>query len=69
MGKTFETETLPKTHVRVCFRFWICSFANAQWTVNLGSSLEMSPFERALASQTCKAVVSLFELNDDEHRF
>lgn len=41
--------------------FWICSFANAQWTVNLGSSLEMSPFERALASRTCKAVVMVMD--------
>lgn len=41
--------------------FWICSFANAQWTVNLGNSLEESPFEVALASSTCKAVVMVMD--------
>ncbi|CAE7287923.1 ANK1 [Symbiodinium sp. CCMP2592] len=41
--------------------FWICSFANAQWTVNLGNSLEESPFEVALASKTCKAVVMVMD--------
>ncbi|CAJ1440574.1 unnamed protein product, partial [Effrenium voratum] len=41
--------------------FWICSFANAQWKVNLGQSLQESPFERALAAHSCKAVVMVLD--------
>ena len=41
--------------------FWVCSFANRQWEVNLGSTLQESPFERALAAPTCTHVVMVMD--------
>eukprot|EP00439_Symbiodinium_sp_Y106_P013026 s578_g1.t3 len=41
--------------------FWVCSFANRQWEVNLGSTLQESPFERALAAPSCTHVVMIME--------
>lgn len=41
--------------------FWICSFANRQWTVDLGTSLEQSPFERALGASICKTVLMVVD--------
>ncbi|CAE7396347.1 ANKRD50 [Symbiodinium necroappetens] len=41
--------------------FWVCSFANRQWEVNLGSTLQESPFERALAAPSCTHVVMIMD--------
>lgn len=41
--------------------FWICSFANRQWAVNLGATLQESPFELALSSAACNAVVMILD--------
>ena len=41
--------------------FWICSFANNQHSVDLGSDLADSPFEHALASPSCKGVVMVLD--------
>jgi len=41
--------------------FWVCSFANRQWEVNLGSTLHESPFERALAAPSCTHVVMIMD--------
>jgi len=41
--------------------FWVCSFANPQWTVSLGNSLAESPFELALAHRSCRAVVMVLD--------
>ena len=41
--------------------FWVCSFANRQWEVNLGSTLQESPFERALAAPSCTHVLMIMD--------
>eukprot|EP00930_Biecheleria_cincta_P084173 TRINITY_DN73661_c0_g1_i1.p1 TRINITY_DN73661_c0_g1~~TRINITY_DN73661_c0_g1_i1.p1 ORF type:complete len:724 (-),score=137.75 TRINITY_DN73661_c0_g1_i1:67-2238(-) len=41
--------------------YWICSFANRQWTVDLGGSLEESPFERALGASSCDTVLMVVD--------
>ena len=41
--------------------FWVCSFANRQWEVNLGNTLQESPFERALSSPCCTHVVMIMD--------
>ena len=50
-------EVTPEEHVA----FWVCSFANRQWEVNLGNTLQESPFERALAAPTCTHVVMIMD--------
>jgi len=40
---------------------WICSFANRQHSVNLGTSLATSPFEKALSSNDCKGIVMVLD--------
>jgi len=41
--------------------FWICSFANNQHSVNLGTSLEASPFNLALKAPSCEGVVMVLD--------
>jgi len=41
--------------------FWICSFANNQHSVNLGTSLEASPFNLALTATSCEGVVMVLD--------
>jgi len=43
--------------------FWVCSFANRQWQVNLGETLQESPFERALTAESCKHVLMVLDRN------
>lgn len=50
----------PKPGARV---FWVCSFANRQWKVNLGRTLQESPFERALVSESCAQVLMVLGSN------
>lgn len=43
--------------------FWVCSFANRQWQVNLGETLQESPFERALTAESCTHVLMVLDRN------
>ncbi|CAE7890954.1 ANK2 [Symbiodinium microadriaticum] len=54
---TWETVCEPTEEVA----FWVCSFANRQWEVNLGETLQESPFERALAAPSCTHVVMIMD--------
>ncbi|CAE7357968.1 ANK1, partial [Symbiodinium sp. CCMP2592] len=57
VNDTWEVVSEPTDEVA----FWVCSFANRQWEVNLGSTLQESPFERALAAPSCTHVVMIME--------
>jgi len=37
--------------------YWVCAFANDQWNVQLGDTVEQSPFYQALSSKNCKGTV------------
>mmetsp|Transcript_54509 Transcript_54509/g.127372 ORF Transcript_54509/g.127372 Transcript_54509/m.127372 type:complete len:776 (-) Transcript_54509:69-2396(-) len=41
--------------------YWVCSLANRQWKVDLGATLQDSPFERALVHENCKYVVMVMD--------